>query len=134
MPGLGSYGPWRRVVGGILELHGVPGLLGNLHAPSESSPETEALEALLSIVNSPHKLNKAGGAPFTSAELANWLQDEPDIQGLIYQHNGGSTAQQLGKFLSDHRNQIIQGHRLVRAGRAGAGMRWRFEPVSEVQS
>jgi len=128
VPGLGSYGPWRRVLGGILGLHSVPGLLGNLLRPSEASPDTEALEALLSIVTSPHRVKKSGGEPFTSVELAMWVQDEPDLVALICQQYGGTVAQQVGKFLSAHRDQIVRGHRLVKGGRAEAGFRWRFVP------
>jgi integrase len=42
----GGYGPWRRVLGGILTLHEIPGFLGNLTAERTKSPDTDTFEAI----------------------------------------------------------------------------------------
>ncbi len=116
------------MLGGILDLHGVPGMLGNLNQPSESSPETEALEALLDLVIGKHGLCKAAGEPFTSRELTPLVQDDPDLQSLFYRQDGGNTATQVGMFLSAHRSQFVKGHQLVRGNRRWGGYPWVFTP------
>lgn len=128
VPHLASYGAWRRVMGGILGLHGVPGFLGNLSTGAgtdEVTPEQEALEFLCRVA-----IKKLDGEPFASSDVLHYVEEEPDVAGVIQPGSREPLSGRLGKFLRAHKGQHVNGYRLVRSTkRVRGGYRWQFVPV-----
>lgn len=128
VPGLASYGPWRRVIGGILGLHAVPGFLGNLpaaDAADDITPEQEALEFICRVA-----VKKLDGEPFNSSEVLHYVEAEPDVATVIQPGSREPLSGRLGKFLRAHKGQHVNGYRLERSGKRGrGGYRWQFVPV-----
>ena len=129
VPDLASYGPWRRVMGGILGLHDVAGFLGNL--PSNDSegavtPEQEALEFLCEVA-----AVRLSGMPFSSGEIFHYVDAEPDVATVIGAGSREPLTARLGKFLRAHKGQHVNGYRLDRSSKRGSsGYRWQFVPVT----
>lgn len=127
VPKLVSYGAWRRVLGGVLALHDVPGFLGNLPDPAEeeTSPEQEFLRWLF------EEGAKGGRATFTSTDLALAVADSPDLLALL-PSSRESVAGRIGKYMRAHRNQRVDGHVLEPAmkdkkpKRNRDGVLWQF--------
>ena len=117
-PHLGKYGPWRRVMGGIVAHHGYRELLGNMDETDDASPEHDALRSICEEVVKED--GSGAGMPFTSSQLLEFLQhdDNADIRGAIDPSGGRAGPQQfasrVGRFLSDHVDQVVGGYRLVR--------------------
>lgn len=128
-PTLAGYGPWRRVLGGVLTLHGWPGLLGNLPKEEEAatSPDQELFGFLAQVAT-----EELGGRPFGSSDLLPALTAEEDMAALLGEGRG-TMGVRLGLFLRDKRSNVVMVDdvpwRLVRlSGRRRGGYRWQFLP------
>lgn len=127
---LGSYGPWRRVLGGLLQHIGVPGFLGNLESKAlDKSPEAEAFELIAH-----HAVEHYGeGEAWFAGDLATHLHmvDVELSLGRRYR-DSDELAGLLGTFLAQRKGQIVAGYRLERATkRRSRGYPWRFTSSGE---
>ena len=127
---IGMFEEWSRVMGGVLEVAGVPGFLGNLPTfYDDANDETAVWEALFN-----RWWQTYGERPVGAADLyilvVGVLSDDP-IQldlGKSTEH-GQKTA--LGTKLKQMKGRIFGGYRLEKAGtRHGAGL-WRLVPAGE---
>lgn len=126
VPSLGSYGPWRRVLGGVLHHHGIPGFLGNL-AKAEPSGDQETLSFLADYCSREFE------SWFTMSVLASRLFYEgvAELEG-IHGRDVEQFAQSLGYFFRAHRGQVVGDLVLERSEkRQAAGYGWRFGPVKK---
>lgn len=124
-PSLGSYGPWRRVVGGVLDHVGVEGFLRNLDAVrQDKSPEQETFETVAG-----QAIKRMGaGEWWFHKDLAEdlWSQDV-ELQFGKPWRTTEDLADRLTYHLRDHRGQVVRGFVLEREDkRKSRGYRWRF--------
>ncbi|KAA1378542.1 DUF3854 domain-containing protein [Aeromicrobium fastidiosum] len=122
---IGSFGAWRRVMGGIVEHVGLPGFLGNLDSKTADKPlDAEAFELICA-----HAVNKYGdGQPWFAGDLAEhmFLADVELDFGRRYR-DSSELASVLGSFLRTRRGQIVSGYRLEKGEvRRSRGFMWRF--------
>ncbi|MEV6287409.1 DUF3854 domain-containing protein [Kribbella sp. NPDC051770] len=132
VPSLGSYGAWRRVIGGILEAHGVPGFLETPEEEEQDiSPERETLEAILeAVVTSDSKFNEHSW--FMAKDLALHLFTNEVETPMVSGNTKEQYAQSLGTFLGYRKGQVINGYRLERnTNRSRGGYAWRFAVLDE---
>ena len=125
-PTLGSYGPWRRVLGGILTHAGVPGFLENLgDRDADKSPDAETFEAVQEYAVAEYRSRW-----FYAKDLADVLErDDVDISFFgRTPRTGPELREALGKFLRKQRGQRVNGFVLERGERRqGPGFQWRFD-------
>ena len=129
VPTLGSFESWRHVVGGLLEVAGVRGFLGNLDAVRE------------------HTADDGGWADFAASWWGRFADEWVTAADLVHaQHRGElcdapggldlarvNAAQVLGKALQYRRDAYLAGFRVEReegdgARRRRGGARWRLAP------
>jgi hypothetical protein len=126
-PRLASYGPWARVMGGILTHIGVAGFLTNLaESRAEQSPEAE------SFVQVARYAVKAFGEGnwWLARELADGLYGA-DIElnmGRPYKSEDELFNLLKTGYLSARKNQMVGPFRLEREAKqkSAKGFRWRF--------
>lgn len=122
---LGSYEAWSAIVGGILDVAGIPGFLSNLDEfRGESDVEEDANR---SFVTAWH--DKFGGTVVGVSELL------PMATADLNLGDGTERSQKtrLGRHLGRLRDRVVVCYRVVRAGKDGrAGtVRWRLEDAPE---
>ncbi len=107
---LGSYERWTYVIGGILEVAGIPGFLENRKALFlESDFEGQAWRAFVSAW-----WEKFNGA---SVKVSDLYEVVNEIEGLpLGPGNDQSRKTALGKRLGSQRNRIIDGYRIEKGG------------------
>lgn len=124
---LASYGPWRRVIGGVLEHIGLSGFLDNLHTRDETkAPDVVTLERLCQKA-----LDVWGDGTWTAREIAAEIMSDTELEldfGRDF-HEVGPLTRYLGRWLSARKEQVTLDHRLIVASRGGTGTLWRFERV-----
>lgn len=125
-PGIASYGPWRRVMGGILKHIGVRGFLTNLHIrDAEKAPDVVTLERLCRKA-----VEEWADGTWTARELAEAIAADPELEvdfGRDFKGDIGGMTRYLGRWLSSRKGQVAEGHRLVTAdSRGNKGTLWRF--------
>jgi hypothetical protein len=120
---LGMFEQWSEVLGGMLEVAGIPGFLGNLtelydESDAESDAFREFLEDWWKIIN---LRNKAVGV----VDLL------PTAQGCLDLGVGTEQAQRirLGKFLARNRDRQFGPLRLERADRYQGSWQWRLVSI-----
>lgn len=123
---LGSYGPWRRVIGGILANAGVKGFLKNLSAKVEDKePEQETFEAICA-----HAAEQFGvGAPWLARTLAESLWGS-DLE-LVFSKpvRDEDLGRHLAYFLRSRKGQVVDGLRLQIYDRQSAANTWCLVPA-----
>lgn len=129
-PTLGSYGPWRRVLGGILSHAGIRGFLGNLHdRDANKSPDAETFEAVQDYAVSEYRSHW-----FYAKDLADVL-DRDEVELAFFgrtPRSGPELRDALGKFLRKQKDQRVNGYVLERGERRqGPGFPWRFARVDQ---
>lgn len=124
VPKLASYGPWRRVLGGILALHDVPGFLGNLPDPASDEPSAEQ-EFLRWMFHAVSKDKRGQG--FTTKDLVPVVEDEPDLLALL-PPGRETVGDRIGKFMRSHKGQRVGDYVLepTKGKRQSAGVVWHF--------
>ncbi len=107
---LGSYERWTHVIGGILEVAGIPGFLENRKTLLlESDFEGQAWRAFVSAWR--EKFNGASVKVSDLYEVANEIEGLPLGPG-----NDQARKTALGKRLGNQRNRIIGGYRIEKGG------------------
>jgi len=121
---LGSFEPWTRTIGGILDAAGVPGFLGNLDEWYEVA-DSDAVE-WSTLVTAWAEIYESRFVTATDLVL---LADEHEVFGELLGRGGhrrdGSPDRGavtcMGRALSSKRGALIAGHRIVKTqGRQGA--------------
>ena len=129
-PTLGSYGPWPRVMGGILTHAKIPGFLENLGKKAlDKSPDEETFEAICAYAigtfgpsESWYMADLAEGLIYAEIELS-LSRRYRDIEEL---------TQLLNPFLRSRVGQIVNGHLFERSEkRRSKGHKWRFKPIRD---
>ena len=114
----GSYEAWGAVVGGILEVAGIPGLLEG--AARTEDPETAAWRAFVGAWWGAHH-----GAAVRALTLLPLAIDH-DLGLETVRGDADARASVLGRWLRARRDRVYGGLRLVDAGRAdGQHQAWR---------
>lgn len=127
-PHIGSYGPWRRVMGGILNNVGMIGFLGNLQSGrAEKSPEQEAMEIVARNAVKTFGMNEW----WFSNDLASHIASaDVNLGDFIQYMNEADLRGRLGKFLGHRKGQITDGLRLERTEKPKSkGYMWRYVRV-----
>jgi len=127
---LGMYEAWARTIGGILQVAGVPGFLGNLQDfYSEADTETQALRQFYAFW-----WEKIGVRRVAVKTL---LSQNIPIPDHLNEGDTARTAVRLGRFLAANRDKTVrlgngQMVRMVRDAKAGAdkSYTWRLEKRS----
>jgi hypothetical protein len=123
---LGMYESWAQVLGGILDVTGVSGLLTNLDELRAPDAEAQAWSQFFARWWEEHEGAIVGVSdvfPLIDSET-----DGPIDLGLDNGHQRTDDSQKmvLGKRLSERRDRIIGGYRLVEAGKAQRAQQWRL--------
>lgn len=127
-PVLGSFGPWRRVMGGILANAGIPGFLMNLSVTrAEKTTDQENFEAIARFA-----VRRYGeDCPWKASELAQdmWAADE-ELDFPKPYATPDQLATLLTYFLRSRKGQVVKKVRLERsASRGKGGFQWYFTRV-----
>ncbi len=118
---LGSYEAWSSVMGGLLEVAGIPGFLSNLDEfRGETDSEEEGNQAFVTAWH-----DKFGDAVVGVSELL------PLATADLNLGDGTERSQKtrLGRHLGRLRDRVVAGYRVCRAGKDGRGgtIRWHLE-------
>ncbi len=119
---LGSFAEWARLMGGILNVAGVPGFLGNMHELYETA-DTEGT-TLRAFVD-------AWWAAFASQEVsASDLFPVAEALDGLDLGRGGERSQRiiLGKKLGTMRDRVFGDYRVARVGVSHRLARWQLQP------
>lgn len=101
---LGSYEGWSAVVGGILEVAGVPGFLGDREAQAAASdPESAQWQALIGTWLADPGLRGRR----TAGELARWCADRGLLLSVIRDGSALAQAQRMGRALQGLRGRVF---------------------------
>lgn len=118
---LGSYEAWSAVMGGILEVAGIPGFLANLDEFRGEADSEE--EANRSFVTAWH--DKFGDTVVGVSDLLPLAGNDLNLG------DGTERSQKtrLGRHLGRLRDRVVAGYRVCRAGKDGRGgtIRWHLE-------
>ena len=121
---LPRFEAWSRVVGGILDVVGVPGLLGNRDDMENAmDASTMAWAEFVSLWWSYH-----GSGEVTIQDLWPVVQSHDALlEGLdLGAGNEQSQRTRLGTQIRRHRDRIFSGRRICAAGHLHGGRRWRL--------
>ena len=119
---LGGLEDWSRVMGGVLEVAGVPGFLGNLTAfLEESGDESEAWRAFVVDWHA-----RFGSEPVATSDLY------PLAVELFDLGHGSDRSQltRLGILLGQARDRRYGDHRIERGRVVHSAQRWRVVVVA----
>jgi len=124
---LGSFERWAQIMGGILDLSGILGFLGNLEALYETADvEGETWREFVSVWWEPH-----GEVPQRIVDL-NEQCETRNLMGAI-RGDGSARSQQtrLGYALLSKRDRVYGSLQIARIGRNGhdKGTRWALHPI-----
>ena len=137
----GSFSSWSHVIGGILDTVEIPGFLGNEAALYDTTVATGA--GLADFVK--EWWNRYQGAETGAGvlfELASFPDDLRDMDkdkwlGLLEDQLGaGNQASRLSKFglkLSENRDKVIAGYKIVKGKRGAGGYKYQLEAVDGVK-
>jgi hypothetical protein len=128
---LGMFESWAQIVGGILDVAGIHGFLTNLDTLQAPDAETVAwsqfftrwwtqFEDRVVGVSAVYRLINSGHAGPIDLKLAEGRERDEIAQKMV-----------LGRRLSERRDRIIGGYRLIAAGTAQHAQQWRLEQVGE---
>jgi hypothetical protein len=121
---LPRFESWSRMVGGILDVAGVPGLLGNRDDMEDTmDAATMAWAEFVSLWWSYHESREV-----TTQDLWPIVQSHDALlEGLdLGVGNEQSQRTRLGIQVQNHRDRIFSGRRICAAGRLHGGRRWRL--------
>lgn len=128
----GSFEEWAGVMGGILQVNGIPGFLMNEDALFDAA--VSKTQAIKEFVLAWH--DKFGGKPVPSSslfKLASYSDNNADNmtgewKNLLADYLGAkaqqSRATKLGNLLAQHKNKVIAGFKLVEDRPANGYKQW----------
>ncbi len=110
---LGTYESWTGIIGGILEVAGVPGFLGGReYLYGESNREPQEWARLLRCVSETY-----GERAVTARDVFEIMQRETLLLDLWGGRKELSAQQRVGRALGNHRDRVFGGFALKPAGR-----------------
>ena len=123
---LGSFETWATTMGGILDVAGVPGFLGNAHALyAQADEEVQMWRAFVLAWWDTHHQQEVG-----TEELYKLAMDETLLSEVLGDGGERSQRTKLGKALGRMRDRIIGAYRIVSEREDGKGRRlYRLEPT-----
>jgi hypothetical protein len=126
---LGTFEDWRKVIGGILQVVGVPGFLGNFDDFYEESDAEGAV--LRTFIN--EWFERYGKMEVGVSELNDLIinRDIPLELGKSSTQQGQKTK--LGKFLAKLRDRQVGNYRVVRGKTRKRAQLWKLYPVHIVE-
>lgn len=105
---LGSYGPWAKVMGGILEAAGIPGFLENRHRfNSQADAESLELSFLFKAIG-----ESVGMEPFGAELATTTCRSNHILDGLLAGKDEVGARAAVGRLLNRHRDAIHGGWKL----------------------
>ncbi len=115
----GSFEEWAGVIGGILQVAGIPGFLGNLDSLYEEADQEGA---------DWREFTAAWWDEFTmtpkTAKDLNYFCDDRELMTTIRgEHNDRSQQTRLGKALKSARDRVFGSLKIIHAGREGYSLR-----------
>lgn len=119
---LGSFERWAAVMGGILEVNGVEGFLGNLDSFYQAA-DTESERWELFVLKWWEKFHQKSVGAGELFQLA--LESDIELSGN--NHQGLLTS--FGVQLRDHRDQVIGQFKIIRAGQSNRAIQWSLKPA-----
>lgn len=120
---LGSYEAWASVIGGILDVAGIPGFLENLDEfYAEADAEGAATRAFIQAW-----LEKFGGMSVTAGDLFSIANDTLDLG------DGGDRSQRskLGRRLMSLRDRVFGTLRIEAGGLRHSGRTWQLVEITD---
>ena len=110
---LGRYESWAGVLGGILEVAGVPGFLsGRERLHSEADKETTEWASFCEVWWSTF-----GNRAVTASELFEIVKERKLLLDLWAGRSGLAAAQRFGRALTNRRDRVFGGFKLMNAGK-----------------
>ena len=124
---LGSYEEWIRVVGGILDVAGVPGFLANADAFYERADEHEVeWRAFVGVW-----LDRHGEDSVRTGELRTLAEESELLGAQLGDGSERSQSTRLGNALRQREDRVYGGHRIQRDGTGKRKVgRWRLAPAA----
>ena len=114
---LGSFEQWSNVIGGILEVAGIPGFLENLQALYETADvEGQAWREFVRVW-----WEAFGETPKKVSELNDLSEERELLLGVRGDKSPRSQQTRLGNALMNKRDRVFGGVRVVRLGLKGKG-------------
>jgi hypothetical protein len=102
---LGKFEGWSRVVGGILEVAGVRGFLGNRAEQADAAdPERAEWRSLLEVWMGPEKR----GPPMQAGEIARMAVEAGLLLAVVGDGNDVSRARRMGQALVARRGRVTR--------------------------
>ena len=120
---IGMFESWSHTIGGILDVAGIPGFLGNLEDFYESGDDEMA--QLRNLVDA--WLQKHDDAEVTAKELFDLIEAD-DVEIDLGRGNEKSRQTILGKLLTKNRDRQFGTHRITRLPKVKGRRRWRLTP------
>jgi putative DNA primase/helicase len=125
---LGSFESWSDVMGGILQVAGLPGFLDDLLDTQPSDPLETAWKGFIALWWEKHHQSEVG-----VTVLLGLLADHADLLAeLDLAAPNVDPKNRLGKRLSERRNRVFGGYQLRRAAPIHGANRWRLAPAQQL--
>ena len=123
---LGAFENWCQVMGGILDVAGIPGFLENMgDFREQADEELEEWRDFVSVWQ-----EQFGLRPVLPMDLANLAMAEGLLLGLLREGSERSRQTQMGRLLKSARDRVFNGYRIVMAKDARHRGRWyRLQPI-----
>ncbi len=125
----GSYEPWARKLGGVLDFIGVPGFLSNRHLLyAEAERETAEWRVFCQVW-----WDAFGTRPATAKELLDLATVEELLVGVRAGKSGLAAQQRMGHVLSDRRDRVFGEWAIRSGGRDGVtrNRAYMLEPIAD---
>ncbi len=120
---LSRFPRWEKIIGGILEVNGIAGFLGNIHdARNNLDPESDAWRVFVSAWHAEN-----GTEYLTTKELLPLALKCEELAALVGEKEGQSTR--LGNMLLAKRDKVFCGLKILRATGKSRVAKWRVSPV-----
>jgi len=125
LPTLGMFEDWIRVIGGILQVAGIPGFLGNLDEfYEESDAESTTLRTFIHMWWEEYGQNEVG-----VSELYNLIEKNDFPFDLGRGKTDRSQRTHLGMFLCTLRDRQFDNYRVVRGRQRKRAQQWKLIPT-----
>jgi len=125
MKPLGSYESWSRTIGGILQVAGIEGFLGNLTEFYDAANTEAAAWREFVVAWWQHY----GDAAVTSKQLLPLAQEQEEMGVTGKDERAQSTS--LGKRLTRSRDRVVGDYQITRGGVEHQASQWRLRQIEK---
>lgn len=126
-PPFGGFETWRRVMAGVLEHAGIPGLLGNVAELRTAADDDGGLGALLAGIWATRDRRNGDGVEFTTRGVLPLAREHLGLDG-----DDARVLQRTGVRLREAVDRPRHGLVLRRGSLSAGTRRWRIEPLARV--